>query len=166
MVWLLAFRVQDKVDFLEVMPGKVKEGLVRWVAILALHSLDVKHWTLALGRTQMVHEFQSRRTGTKWKRFSSAHVVYTDEIVPGNVLGRAARKRLTRYATLAAFQTDLAHEATWLTLSVERSTLVSSAIQWSTFGLRVKNPIWGYQTACHMVHDVMWRCCPQNGLNQ
>ena len=53
-------------------------------------------------------------------------VLCTDEIVPGNVLGRAARKCWTIYATFDAFQTDMSSEAAWLTLCTQRSTFVST----------------------------------------
>lgn len=53
-------------------------------------------------------------------------IIYCDEVVPGNVLGRAERKVWCIYATLAQFQDHLAQEDSWLTISVERSTFVTT----------------------------------------
>ena len=53
-------------------------------------------------------------------------ILYCDEIVPGNVLGRAERKCWCIYASIDAFQQHLAKESAWLTLAVERSSFVST----------------------------------------
>ena len=53
-------------------------------------------------------------------------ILYTDELCPGNVLGRAERKTWTVYATFLEFQDQLCHEDAWLTLACERSTFVAT----------------------------------------
>ena len=53
-------------------------------------------------------------------------IIYCDEVVPGNVLGRAERKVWCIYCTIAQFQDHLAQEDAWFTISVERSTFVST----------------------------------------
>ena len=53
-------------------------------------------------------------------------ILYCDEIIPGNVLGRAERKVWTIYATFLQFGDHLSHEDAWLTISVERSTFVAT----------------------------------------
>ena len=46
-------------------------------------------------------------------------ILYCDEIIPGNVLGRAERKVWTIYATFLQFGDHLSHEDAWLTISVK-----------------------------------------------
>lgn len=53
-------------------------------------------------------------------------ILYCDEIIPGNVLGRAERKVWTIYATFLQFGDHLSHEDAWLTISVERSAFVAT----------------------------------------
>jgi hypothetical protein len=53
-------------------------------------------------------------------------IIYCDEVVPGNVLGRAERKVWCIYCTIAQFQDHLAQKDAWFTISVERSTFVST----------------------------------------
>ena len=53
-------------------------------------------------------------------------ILNCDEIIPGNVLGRAERKVWTIYATFLQFGDHLPHEDAWLTISVERSTFVAT----------------------------------------
>ena len=53
-------------------------------------------------------------------------LLYCDEIVPGNVLGRAERKCWCIYATILQFGDHMSQEEAWLSLSVERSTFVTT----------------------------------------
>ena len=53
-------------------------------------------------------------------------IIYCDEVVPGNILGRDERKVWCIYCTIAQFQDHLGQESAWLTISVERSTFVST----------------------------------------
>ena len=53
-------------------------------------------------------------------------ILYCDEIIPGNVLGRAERKVWTIYATFLQFGDHLSHEDAWLTISVDRSAFVAT----------------------------------------
>ncbi len=50
--------------------------------------------------------------------------LYTDEVIPGNVLGRAERKAWTIYATLDEFRPQLHHTDLWLTLAIARTSHV------------------------------------------
>ena len=52
--------------------------------------------------------------------------LYCDEIIPGNILGRAEKKTWCIYATIDAFGTHMHQEDSWLTLAVERSSFVST----------------------------------------
>ena len=53
-------------------------------------------------------------------------ILYCDELVPGNVLGRAERKLWAIYGTFRELgQEALSHEDVWLTISLERSTFVA-----------------------------------------
>ena len=52
-------------------------------------------------------------------------MLYSDEIIPGNVLGRAERKLWAVYATFHELGHFLSHEDVWLTISLERSNFVS-----------------------------------------
>ncbi|CAE7828917.1 unnamed protein product [Symbiodinium sp. CCMP2592] len=53
-------------------------------------------------------------------------ILYCDEVIPGNVLGRAERKLWAIYATfLQLGQEAMGHEDMWLTISLERSTFVA-----------------------------------------
>ena len=53
-------------------------------------------------------------------------IIYCDEVVPGNILGRAERKVWCIYCTIAQFQDHLAQEDAWSTISVERYTFAST----------------------------------------
>ena len=50
----------------------------------------------------------------------------SDEIIPGNVLGRAQRKTWCVYTSFLQFKHHLCHEEAWLTIACERSNWVSS----------------------------------------
>lgn len=52
-------------------------------------------------------------------------IVYCDEIIPGNVLGRATRKCWCIYATFLEYGQHLSQEDAWLTLATERTSFVS-----------------------------------------
>ena len=53
-------------------------------------------------------------------------VLYLDELVPGNVLGRAERKSWAFYATFLQFGDHLANQDAWLTICLARSHFVSN----------------------------------------
>ena len=53
-------------------------------------------------------------------------ILYADEIIPGNVLGRAERKTWCVYTSFLQFKHHLCHEEAWLTIACERSNWVSS----------------------------------------
>ena len=52
--------------------------------------------------------------------------LYCDEVVPGNVLGRAERKCWCIYASLLEFQHHVSREECWPTLAVERTSFVAT----------------------------------------
>lgn len=52
--------------------------------------------------------------------------LYCDEMIPGNILGRAERKTWCIYSTIDAFGIHMHQEDSWLTLAVERSSFVST----------------------------------------
>ena len=52
-------------------------------------------------------------------------ILYSDEVIPGNVLGPAQRKLWAIYASFKEFDQFLHHEDLWLTISLERSNFVS-----------------------------------------
>ena len=52
-------------------------------------------------------------------------ILYSDEVVPGNVLGRAERKFWAVYGTFHELRQFIHHEDIWLTMSLERSNFVS-----------------------------------------
>ena len=51
--------------------------------------------------------------------------IYSDEVIPGNVLGPAQRKLWAIYASFQEMDQFLHHEDLWLTISLERSSFVS-----------------------------------------
>ena len=53
-------------------------------------------------------------------------IIYCDEIIPGNVLGRAERKAWAVYASFLNFQEELHNQDLWLTIALERSTFIST----------------------------------------
>ena len=79
-------------------------------------------------------------------------IIYCDEVVPGNILGRAERKAWCIYCTIAQFQDHLGQESAWLTISVERSTFVSTGVAQmmakvlhSIFGSAIVDPRLGFK---------------------
>ena len=60
---------------------------------------------------------QSKHAQNRW-----GLILYTDDIIPGNVLGRAERKAWTIYATFDEFKPRLHHTDFWLTLAIARSS--------------------------------------------
>ena len=52
-------------------------------------------------------------------------IIYSDEVIPGNVLGPAQRKLWAIYASFQEMDQFLHHEDLWLTISLERSSFVS-----------------------------------------
>ena len=59
---------------------------------------------------------QSKHAQNRW-----GLILYTDDIIPGNVLGRAERKAWTIYATFDEFKPRLHHTDFWLTLGQKQS---------------------------------------------
>ena len=53
-------------------------------------------------------------------------ILYLDELVPGNVLGRAERKSSAFYTSFAQFSNQLCNSHAWLTLAIARSHFVAN----------------------------------------
>ena len=53
-------------------------------------------------------------------------ILYLDELIPGNVLGRAERKSWAFYASFTQFSNQLCHSHAWLTLAIARSHYVAN----------------------------------------
>lgn len=53
-------------------------------------------------------------------------ILYLDEVIPGNVLGRAERKSWAFYASFLQFGDQLCHHDAWLTLAIARTKVVST----------------------------------------
>ena len=105
-------------------------------------------------------------------------ILYCDELVPGNVLGRAERKLWAICSTFQELgQEALSHEDVWLTISLERSTFVAqlpvkvleaifcSPIAEPRGGLLLKSPcgpnirlhfFWGICLADGAAHKQVW----------
>ena len=115
------------------------------VYIMALYHRDTSF-------TQLVQNCHTASPSTMDRPWGL--ILYCDEIVPGNVLGRAERKCWCIYASIDAFQQHLANESAWLTLAVERSSFVSTlnggvsqmvaAILTSIFCCQLANPMLGF----------------------
>lgn len=74
--------------------------------------------------TQLVHQAHRRQPSALSCPWNLA--IYCDEIIPGNVLGRAQRKVWCIYCTILEFTDHIAQEDAWLTICVERSSFVAS----------------------------------------
>ena len=104
-------------------------------------------------------------------------IVYCDEIIPGNVLGRATRKCWCIYATFLEYGQHLSQEDAWLTLATERTSFVSQLdagvsqmlnhVLLSIFchpacnptqGMLLPGPQWWCQIFLHICH-VIGRWC-------
>ena len=74
--------------------------------------------------TQLVHQAHAAMPSSQDRPWGL--ILYADEVVPGNVLGRAERKVWTVYCSILQFQDHLSQEDSWLTLCVERSSFIST----------------------------------------
>ena len=70
---------------------------------------------------QAIHAAKPASVSKPWKL-----ILYADEIIPGNVLGRAERKLWAVYSTFDEFQGHLHHEDLWCTIALERSKFVAT----------------------------------------
>ena len=70
---------------------------------------------------QAIHAAKPSSVSKPWKL-----ILYADEIIPGNVLGRAERKLWAVYGTFDEFQGHLHHEDLWCTIALERSKFVAT----------------------------------------
>ena len=97
-------------------------------------------------------------------------IIYCDEIVPGNVLGRAERKAWAVYASFLNFQEELHNQDLWLTMALERSTFISTVEGGiaQVMAKLVESPSWnthetfprGHQVAFPVEHNVGRWCSP------
>ena len=74
--------------------------------------------------TELLQACHKKRPSSSFEPYSL--ILYSDEVIPGNILGKASRKSWCYYCTFKEFGKHISDENAWLCIAIEKSSFVAS----------------------------------------
>ena len=101
--------------------------------------------------TELLQACHKKRPSSSFEPYSL--ILYSDEVIPGNILGKASRKSWCYYCTFKEFGKHISDENAWLCIAIEKSSFVASlcAGPGQIAGVILKSIF------CDALIDSMWR---------